>query len=251
MPISQWHGIFTNPTNGRVTGIVLSNNQLTGRIPTELGNLSNLEYLGLNSNQLTGPMPPELGDLNNLRWLHLSQNQLTGGIPTELGNPSSLEYLFLDVNQLTGGIPTELGNLSNLEWLDLNRNQLTGSIPAALGNLTSLEDLYLSFNQLTGCIPAGLRDVPDNDLDRLGLDFCAAPADPCLEVESLGALTAPVTRMGMWADDCMSEGQANNYARYYTFTLSEETRVAIYLTSTRDTYLYLRQGEGRTADRGM
>ena len=270
VPISQWHGIFTNPTNGRVTGIVLSNNQLTGRIPTELGNLSNLEYLGLNSNQLTGPIPPELGDLNNLRWLHLSQNQLTGGIPTELGNPSSLKYLFLDVNQLTGGIPTELGNLSNLEylglssnqltgsipaalgnlanleWLDLNRNQLTGSIPAALGNLTNLEDLYLSFNQLTGCIPAGLRDVPDNDLDRLGLDFCAAPADPCLEVESLGALTAPVTRMGMWADDCMSEGQANNYARYYTFTLSEETRVAIYLTSSRDTYLYLRQGEGRT-----
>ena len=91
-PISQWHGIFTNPTNGRVTGIVLSNNQLTGGIPTELGNLSNLEYLGLSSNQLTGPMPPELGDLNNLRWLHLSQNQLTGGIPTELGNLSSLEY---------------------------------------------------------------------------------------------------------------------------------------------------------------
>ena len=270
VPISQWHGIFTNPTNGRVTGIVLSNNQLTGGIPTELGNLSNLEYLGLNSNQLTGPIPPELGDLNNLRWLHLSQNQLTGGIPTELGNPSSLEYLFLDVNQLTGGIPTELGNLSNLEylglssnqltgsipaalgnlssleWLDLNRNQLTGSIPAALGNLTNLEDLYLSFNQLTGCIPAGLRDVPDNDLDRLGLDFCAAPADPCLEVESLGALTAPVTITGAWADDCDSQGQANNYARYYTFTLTGETRVAIYLTSGRDTYLYLRQGEGRT-----
>ena len=251
-PISQWHGIFTNPTNGRITGIVLSNNQLTGGIPTELGNLSNLEYLGLSSNQLTGPMPPELGDLNNLRWLHLSQNQLTGGIPTELGNLSSLEYLFLDVNQLTGGIPTELGNLSNLEylglssnqltgsipaalsnlasleWLDLNRNQLTGSIPAALGNLTNLEDLYLSFNQLTGCIPAGLRDVPDNDLDRLGLDFCAAqspptaPADPCLEVESLGALTAPVTRMGVWASDCASEARSGSYARYYTFTLASD-----------------------------
>ena len=274
-PISQWHGIFTNPTNGRVTGIVLSNNQLTGGIPTELGNLSNLEYLGLSSNQLTGPMPPELGDLNNLRWLHLSQNQLTGGIPTELGNLSSLEYLFLDVNQLIGGIPAELGNLSNLEylglssnqltgsipaalsnlasleWLDLNRNQLTGSIPAALGNLTNLEDLYLSFNQLTGCIPAGLRDVPDNDLDRLGLDFCAAqspptaPADPCLEVESLGALTAPVTRMGVWASDCASEARSGSYARYYTFTLDSGTQVEINLTSGVDAYLALRQGAGR------
>ena len=71
-----------------------------------------------------------------------------------------------------------------------------------------------------------------------------ATADMCLE--PLGALTVPVTRTGTWASDCESEGQANNYARYYTFTLSEEMRVAIYLTSSRDTYLYLRQGEGRT-----
>ena len=71
------------------------------------------------------------------------------------------------------------------------------------------------------------------------------PADPCLS--NLGSL--PSTTEGMWTSDCMSDsvaGQANNYARYYTFTLTGETRVAIYLTSGRDTYLYLRQGEGRT-----
>ena len=71
-----------------------------------------------------------------------------------------------------------------------------------------------------------------------------APADMC--IQPLGTLTASQTVMGTWASDCASQGQANNYARYYTFTLSEETRVAIYLTSGRDTYLYLRQGEGRT-----
>ena len=74
-----------------------------------------------------------------------------------------------------------------------------------------------------------------------------ATPDACRD--PLGLLTAPVTRMGAWAYDCMSDsvaGQANNYARYYTFTLAEETRVAIYLTSGRDTYLYLRQGAGRT-----
>ena len=70
----------------------------------------------------------------------------------------------------------------------------------------------------------------------------AASADACLE--PLGML--PRTVSGTWASGCDSEGQANNYARYYTFTLSEETRVAIYLTSGRDTYLYLREGEGRT-----
>ena len=70
----------------------------------------------------------------------------------------------------------------------------------------------------------------------------AASDDACLE--PLGML--PRTVSGTWASDCESEGQANNYARYYTFTLAGETRVAIYLTSDRDTYLYLRQGEGRT-----
>jgi hypothetical protein len=71
-----------------------------------------------------------------------------------------------------------------------------------------------------------------------------ASADPC--ITPLGTLTESQTVMGTWAMGCMSEGQANNYARYYTFTLAGETRVAIYLTSGRDTYLYLREGEGRT-----
>ena len=31
-----------------------------------MGSLSNLETLDLGGNQLTGPIPPELGDLSNL-----------------------------------------------------------------------------------------------------------------------------------------------------------------------------------------
>ena len=79
-----------------------------------------------------------------------------------------------------------------------------------------------------------------------GLPSNVAIATPDACRDPLGLLTAPVTRMGVWADDCDSQGQANNYARYYTFTLAEETRVAIYLTSGRDTFLYLRQGEAKT-----
>ena len=195
-PIREWHGV-TSDANGRVTGLYLFSNQLTGAIPPELGSLSNLEDLILSFNLLTGAIPLELGSLSNLQNLYLPSNQLDSAIPSELGSLSNLERLSLADNKLTGPIPVSLGNLSNLKGLFLSINKLTGPIPVSLGDLSNLERLslsnnlltgpipsqldslaleliYLSGNQLTGCIPAGLRDVPSNDFDQLGLPFCAA-----------------------------------------------------------------------------
>ena len=135
-------------------------NELTGDIPAELGNLSNLETLWLHGNQLTGEIPTELGNLSNLETLNLGGNQLTGDIPTELGNLSNLAWLSLWGNQLTGDIPRELGNLSNLQGgLWLHGNQLTGDIPTELGNLSNLQGLWLHGNQLTGELPHSLTGL--------------------------------------------------------------------------------------------
>ena len=57
---------------GRVVGLDLGYNGLSGPIPPELGGLSNLERLNLYSNDLSGAIPPELGGLSNLEGLHLS-----------------------------------------------------------------------------------------------------------------------------------------------------------------------------------
>ena len=54
----------------------LSYNQLTGEIPSDIGNLDNLTYLILYNNQLTGTIPSELGDLTNLINLYLNGNRL-------------------------------------------------------------------------------------------------------------------------------------------------------------------------------
>ena len=64
--------------------LYLDNNELTGLIPSELGKLSNLDYLSLYRNQLTGTIPTELGDLPNLKVLYLADNELTGCIPKAL-----------------------------------------------------------------------------------------------------------------------------------------------------------------------
>ena len=140
---------------------------MTGPIPAELGNLSNLQLLSLWGNQLTGPIPAELGNLSNLQLLSLWGNQLTGPIPAELGNLSNLQLLSLWGNQLTGTIPPELARLTNLNQLDLSHNQLTGPVPAWLGGLANLEQLSLAHNQLSGAIPTELGSL--SDLSELSL----------------------------------------------------------------------------------
>ena len=157
-PIGQWHGVTTD-SQGRVTELNLTSNQLKGEIPPELTGLTNLGLLALGGNELTGPIPTWLGGLTNLEELHLWENDLTGTIPAELGSLSNLELLSLSVNQLTGEIPTQLGSLSNLKELYLWENELTGTIPAELGSLSNLELLSLSGNQLTGEIPTQLGSL--------------------------------------------------------------------------------------------
>ncbi len=154
MHIGQWHGVTTD-VNGHVTSLSIGGNQLSGTIPTQLGDLTNLTELRLDGNQLSGEIPAELGSFANLRQLYLNDNQLSGEIPSALGS------------------------LTNLVHLRLDGNQLSGEIPSVLGRLMKLEVLRLSGNQLTGCVPDIWRDVEDNDLSELGLSFCP-PGDPLI-----------------------------------------------------------------------
>ena len=157
-PLHQWRGVGTD-ASGRVTDLYLARNRLSGEIPEELGNLTNLDRLTLGSNQLSGEIPNELGSLTNLRVLGLEGNQLSGQIPVELGSLTNLSGLYLHINQLSGKIPAELGSLTNLGRLHLEENQLSGEIPAELGSLTNLETLKLDSNQLSGEIPNELGSL--------------------------------------------------------------------------------------------
>ena len=157
-PLHEWHGVVVN-ANGRVVELWLTHNGLSGRIPSELGNLANLNFLTLGENQLSGRIPSELGNLGSLETLHLSGNQLSGRIPSELGNLTNLNSLALFDNQLSGRIPSELGNLANLRYLDIAYNQLTNEIPGTLGNLDSLVSLRLAGNDLSGRIPSEMGNL--------------------------------------------------------------------------------------------
>lgn len=181
-PVHEWYGV-TADSVGNVTELNLSNNELRGpippelgqlknltrmvltsnhlwgEIPAELGELSELEAFALFENNLSGVIPPELGQLKNLTWLTISKNEMSGSLPPELGQLESLMLLFLYGNEFSGGIPSEFGQLNNLEVMDLEDNRLTGSIPPELGQLTNLTRLSLADNELTGSIPPELGQL--------------------------------------------------------------------------------------------
>ncbi|MDE2878525.1 MAG: Ig-like domain-containing protein [Gemmatimonadota bacterium] len=132
-PLGTWDGVRVDG-DGRVVELRLSSNNLSGRIPAELGNLSRLRALYLSGNSIVGPIPAAIGDLSRLEELYLTFNPLTGEIPAEIGKLSNLRVLDLaSTNGLRGSIPAELGALGELEELRLNDNRLTGPIPPELG----------------------------------------------------------------------------------------------------------------------
>ena len=176
-PLRDWYGVHVD-TRGRVVGLALSHNNLTGAIPSELGSLASLTEMLLNRNALTGAIPSELGNLASLTEMNLSNNELTGPIPSQLGDLASLTELDLDGNELTGRIPPEIGNLNELGWLDLDENALSGPIPPEIGNLASVRILNLGNNALSGPIPPEIGNLASVYQLRLRNNELSGPIPP-------------------------------------------------------------------------
>ncbi|KAF7093072.1 hypothetical protein CFC21_095505 [Triticum aestivum] len=140
-----------------LTALVMQINSLSGCIPDTLGNLLNMSLLSLSHNKLSGDIPQSIGKLERLTELYLMENNLTGQIPPSLEGCKNLLLLNLSSKKLFGSILSELFSISTLsKGLDLSYNQLSGNIPTRIGSLMNLNSLSISNNQLSGEIPSTL-----------------------------------------------------------------------------------------------
>ncbi|MCB2197308.1 MAG: leucine-rich repeat domain-containing protein, partial [Bacteroidetes bacterium] len=187
---NDWYGVTVS--GGHVVELILTDNNLAGTIPPEIGNLTHLTYLDLGRNQLTGSIPAEIYNLTNVVTLYIHTNPLSGEIPAGIDNMTSLERLSFSNNKLTGEIPPEIGNLTHLTYLSIYNNQLSGSIPTEIGNLTNLTNLYLHINQLTGSIPAEIGNLIN--LTALRLDYNQLTGNIPTEISNLTHLTQLILR---------------------------------------------------------
>lgn len=121
---------------------------ISGEIPSEYGDLRNLQVLDLEDNWLGGEIPSSFKFLNDLTLLNLRRNRLTGVSTEAINKMDKLTVVALDSNKFEGKLPEF--NLPNLLGLTLSDNAFTGEIPSSMTGLSSLQLLGLDHNNLTG-----------------------------------------------------------------------------------------------------
>ncbi|PWA78711.1 serine/threonine/dual specificity protein kinase, catalytic domain-containing protein [Artemisia annua] len=176
-----WLGIGC--TNSRVTSLILSSMGLTGGLPGDIGEFTELQILDLSYNTgLTGTLTPAIGNLNKLTNLVIVGCGFTGPIPSTIGNLERLLYMSLNSNGFTGPIPATFGNLKNIYWLDLSANKLTGSLPVSdgltpgLDLLTNIKHLLFDHNQFSGSIPSTVGFLQSLEIISEAAAWCLALA---------------------------------------------------------------------------
>uniref|UniRef100_A0A0D3EQY1 non-specific serine/threonine protein kinase n=1 Tax=Oryza barthii TaxID=65489 RepID=A0A0D3EQY1_9ORYZ len=155
----------------------LSCNWFSGQqVPEFFGSLQNLRYLDLSESSFSGRIPPQLGNLSNLRYFSIgsSLDDIYSTDISWLSRLSSLEYLdmsWVNLSTIVHWVPT-VNMLRSLKFLSLSCCELRTSPDSLLhSNLTSLETLDISGNRFNKHVAHNwFWDV--TSLKHLDISYC-------------------------------------------------------------------------------
>jgi hypothetical protein len=168
------HSLYKLPKLG---SIFFYNNSLTGSIPPSYGyfNNKNLPSLLLSHNQLSGRLPISLERLNTT-VIELSYNKFEGDASMLFGSNKATREIHLSQNLFT----FDLGKVElskTMTTLDVSHNQIYGKLPVGIENILSLN---VSYNKLCGKIPKG------GNMHQFGVNsffhnkcLCGSPLSNC------------------------------------------------------------------------
>lgn len=118
--------------------------------------LPKLEHLELQYCNINGQIPSNIGSMQQLSFVGLGNNNLVGAIPESFFSLSNLVVLGLDDNLLESTID-KFARFTKMQKLYIEDNLISGEITAAMVTMwRSMVDLDVSVNRLTGPLPSNL-----------------------------------------------------------------------------------------------
>ena len=165
-------------------------------VPAEVFSDTQAVRLDVSDNRLTGALPSEIGKLTRLKELKADHNRFTG-IPAEIGRLSQLATIDFSYNSLTG-LPHELGELSALRVLDLRGNDI------ARVDLAYLRE-RLPQTEILVDLP-GAQGKPFGSVVRLGLNQTVTYSDGLkVTLIDIGDSRCPAGVQCVWAGELSPE----------------------------------------------
>ncbi|PHT99700.1 hypothetical protein BC332_29488 [Capsicum chinense] len=162
-----------------LSSLDLSNNNLSGNVPSWIGYISSLTSLALSNNNLNGPIPVDYCRLEGLEVLDLSRNNIVGVVPSCFRASQNLRRVYLSENNLEGQFDMFSTSL-DLRVLDLGDTNFSGSIPKWLGSSLEITTLLLKGNHLQGTIPTELCHASKLRIMDLSHNNLSGPIPHCV-----------------------------------------------------------------------
>jgi Leucine-rich repeat (LRR) protein len=150
----------------RLTRLYFAANAFRGTLGTAIGQLNNLDFLVLSDNAVSGTIPSTISALTALRTFFAHRTRLVGPIDP-LCALTTLTDLQVPLTGLNGSVNC-IGNLSALSTLVVSTTGLSGSFGAIQG-LTALAQLFIDDLQLTGFNVTQLTRLRHLQVVRAGL----------------------------------------------------------------------------------